>query len=152
MAAVTTGVSLDTASVVFEPPRKKQCTGIDFSQLSAELDATSRAMEQSVADLKARIELMNDHQEQLVASEQVTHVPVPQIQDPVEHDEPLAIGDMVTWSQTRRVASLANARLFALDIPFSTGCTESCIHGNDVNRAALEWIHRERLVKLTNKL
>ena len=36
-----------------------------------------------------------DHQEQLVASEQITHVPVPQIQDPVECDEPLAIGDMV---------------------------------------------------------
>ena len=32
---------------------------------------------------------------QLVASEQIAHVSVPRIQDPVEHDEPLAIGDMV---------------------------------------------------------
>ena len=51
MAAVTTGVGLDTASVVFEPLRKKQCTENDFSQLVAELDASSRAMEQAVADL-----------------------------------------------------------------------------------------------------
>ena len=55
MAAVTTDVGLDTASVVFEPPRKKQCTEYDFSQLAAELDASSRTLEQSVADLKARV-------------------------------------------------------------------------------------------------
>ena len=30
MAAVTTGVSLDTVSVVFEPPRKKQCSETKF--------------------------------------------------------------------------------------------------------------------------
>ena len=34
-----------------------------------------------------------DHQEQVVASESA-HAPVPQ-QDLVEHDDPLAIGDMV---------------------------------------------------------
>ena len=94
MAAVTTDVSLDTDSVVFEPPRMKR-TGYDFSRLAAELDASSRALEQSVADLKARVDLMSDRQKQLVASEQITHVPVPRIQDPVEHDEPLAIGDIV---------------------------------------------------------
>ena len=125
VAAVTTGVSLGTACVVFEPPRKKQCTGNDFSQLAAELDASSRAMEQSVADLKARIDLMSDHQEQLVASEQIAHVPVPQIHDLVEHGEPLAIGDMV------------------LDTTGPWERRESYSSG--------EWIHRGRLVKLTNK-
>ena len=59
MAAVTTGVGLDTASVVFEPPRKKQGIEYDFSQLAAELDASSRDLEQSVADLKASVDLMN---------------------------------------------------------------------------------------------
>ena len=39
---------------------------------------------------------IQDRQEQLVASEQITHEPVPQIQDPVEYDEPLAIDDMVS--------------------------------------------------------
>ena len=149
MSAVTTGVSLDTASVVFEPPRKKQYTGNDFSQLAAELDASSRAMEQSVADLKAWVDLMSDHQEQLVASEQITHAPVPQIQDPVEHDEPLAIGDMVfdtTGGLSRECEvirighSLYNGQKRVL-YPWERRKSYS----------SGEWIHRNRLVKLTNK-
>ena len=79
MAAVTTGVGLDTASVVFEPPRKTQCTGNDFSQLVAELDASSRAMEQSMADLKARVDLMNKpEQTNLIQSADAgSSIPVP---------------------------------------------------------------------------
>ena len=79
MATVTTGVGRDTASVVFEPPRKKQCTGNDFSKLVAELDASSRAMEQAVADLKARTDLMNKpEQTNLIQSaDAASSIPVP---------------------------------------------------------------------------
>ena len=79
MAAVTTGVGLDTASVVFEPPCKKQCTEHDFSELAAELGASSGALEQSVADLKARVDLMNmPEQTNLVQyADATSSIPVP---------------------------------------------------------------------------
>ena len=143
------GVSLDTASVAFEPPRKKHYTGNDFSQLAAERDASSRAVEQSVADLKARIDLMNDHQEQLVASEQIRHVPVPQIQDPVEHDEPLAIGDMVLdttggLSRECEVISIGHSL-------YNEQCRVLYLWERRESYSSGEWKHRDRFVKLTNK-
>ena len=91
MAAVTIVVSLDTASVVFGPPRKKRYTGNDFSQFVAELDASSRAMEQSVAYLKARIDLMNmPEQTNLIQSADVAssiHVPTPAAHEVVSYHD-----------------------------------------------------------------
>ena len=79
MAALTAGVGIYTASVVFEAPHKKQCASNDFSQLVAQLDASSRAMEQSVADFKAKIDLMNKaEQTNLIQSADASSsIPVP---------------------------------------------------------------------------
>ena len=57
-------------------------------------------------------------------SEQITHVPVSQMQDLVEYNEPLAIGDMVLVTSGN----------------FSHESYRSGV-----------WRHRDQLVKLTNK-
>ena len=61
------------------------------------LQRSITAVEVSAPHVGGSVFMYNqDHQEQPVASEQITYVPVPQTQDPVEYDEPLAIGDMVS--------------------------------------------------------
>ena len=73
------------------------------------------------------------------------HVPVPQIQDPVEYDEPLAIGDMVV--NTSFVLS-REWRLFALDISSQQAVLSLVSMGS---YSYSEWTHRDQFVKLTNK-
>ena len=86
-----------------------------------------------------------DHQEQLVASEQITHVPVPQMQDPVEYDEPLAIGDMVFDTSSRECEIIRIGHFFCgqYRVLYPWERRESYSSG--------VWKYRDQLVKLTNK-
>ena len=60
MAAITTGVSFDTTSAVFEPPHKNQCTGNEARQIVAGINASTPTLEQSMADIKAAMDLMSN--------------------------------------------------------------------------------------------
>ena len=70
MAAITTGVSFDTASVVFEPPHK-QCTGNEARQIVAEIDARTPTLEQSMADIKATMDLMSNTPEPAMLTQSI---------------------------------------------------------------------------------
>ena len=85
MATDTTNVGLGIAGLA---NLQRSITAVEVS--ASQVDGSRPVL------VEATVPIYNqDHQEQLVASEQITHVPVPQIQDRVKHDEPLAIGDVV---------------------------------------------------------
>ena len=90
-----------------------------------------------------------NHQEQLVAREHITHVPVPPIQDPVEYDEPLVIGDMVLdtsggLSRECEIIRIGHSLYYGqCRVLYPWERRESYSSG--------AWKHRDRLAKLTNK-
>ena len=90
-----------------------------------------------------------NHQEQLVAREHITHVPVPPIQDPVEYDEPLVIGDMVLdtsggLSRECEIIRIGHSLYYGqYRVLYPCERLESYSSG--------AWKHRDQLAKLTNK-